>query len=83
MKDLILQTNDFVGLTFLIPSLLLTFYYNFLCWELYNYKKNKFDPKKAKSIFGYSILYLYHYICTIITLTSRIIGLISIEVHNG
>ena len=23
------------------------------------YKKNKFNPKKAKSIFGYSILYLF------------------------
>ena len=50
---------DFVGLTFLIPSLLLTFYYNFLCFELYKFKKNKFNPKKAKSIFGYSILYLF------------------------
>ena len=50
---------SFVGLTFLIPSLLLTFYYNFLCYELFNYKKNKFNPKKAKSIFGYSILYLF------------------------
>ena len=50
---------NFVGLTFLIPSLLLTFYYNFLCFELYNYKKNKFNPKKAKSIFGFSILYLF------------------------
>ena len=50
---------SFVGLVFLIPSLLLTFYYNFLCYELYNFKKNKFNPKKAKSIFGYSILYLF------------------------
>ena len=50
---------NFVGLTFLIPSLLLTFYYNFLCYELYSYKKNKFNSKKAKSIFGYSILYLF------------------------
>ena len=50
---------NFVGLTFLVPSLLLTFYYNFLCYELYNFKRNKFNPKKAKSIFGYSILYLF------------------------
>tara|TARA_B100000575_G_C23061600_1_gene611176 strand:- start:21 stop:932 length:912 start_codon:yes stop_codon:yes gene_type:complete len=50
---------SFVGLTFLIPSLILTIYYNFLCYELWNYKKNKFNPKKAKSIFGYSILYLF------------------------
>ena len=51
--------DNFVGLVFLIPSLILTFYYNFLCYELYNYKKNKFNAKKAKSIFGYSILYLF------------------------
>ena len=50
---------SFVGLVFLIPSMLLTLYYNFLCYELFNFKKNKFEPKKAKSIFGYSILYLF------------------------
>ena len=50
---------NFVGFTFLLPALILTIYYNYLCYELYNYKKNKFDPKKAKSIFGYSILYLF------------------------
>jgi len=50
---------NFVGLVFLIPSILLTFYYIFLCYELYNFKKNKFNHKKAKSIFGYSILYLF------------------------
>ena len=49
----------FVSLVFLIPSLVLTLYYNFLCFELYKYKKNKFNAKKAKSIFGYSILYLF------------------------
>ncbi|MDC1278236.1 heme o synthase [Pelagibacteraceae bacterium] len=50
---------DFVGLVFLVPALMLTLYYNFLCFELYIYKKNKFNPKKAKTIFGYSILYLF------------------------
>ncbi len=50
---------NFVGLVFLIPSLLLTIYYNFLCFDLYKFKKNKFSAKKAKSIFGYSILYLF------------------------
>ena len=50
---------NFVGLTFLIPSLILTIYYNLLCYELYSFKKNKFNSKKAKSIFGYSILYLF------------------------
>ena len=50
---------SFVGLVFLIPSLILTIYYNYLCFELYKLKKNKFDSKKAKTIFGYSILYLF------------------------
>ena len=50
---------NFVGLVFLIPSLLLTIYYNYLCFDLYKFKKNRFSAKKAKSIFGYSILYLF------------------------
>ena len=50
---------NFVGLVFLVPALMLTLYYNFLCIELYRFKKNKFDSKKAKVIFGYSILYLF------------------------
>ena len=49
----------FVSLVFLVPSLILTLYYNYLCFELYKFKKNKFDSKKAKTIFGYSILYLF------------------------
>ena len=49
----------FVSLVFLVPALILTFYYNFLCLELYKFKKNKFNSKKAKTIFGYSILYLF------------------------
>ena len=49
----------FVGFAFLIPSLILTTYYNMLCFKLYNFKKNKFDAKIARSIFGYSILYLF------------------------
>ena len=50
---------NFSGLTYLIPTLLLTFYYNFICFDLYNYDKNKFVLKKAKKIFGYSISYLF------------------------
>ena len=45
---------DFVGLVFLVPALMLTLYYNILCFELYKFKKNKFNPKKAKTIFGTS-----------------------------
>ncbi len=52
-------TLGFVDLVFLIPSLILTMYYNILCFKLYNFKKNKFDAKIARSIFGYSILYLF------------------------
>ncbi|MDA9616297.1 heme o synthase [Candidatus Pelagibacter sp.] len=50
---------DLVGLVFLVPALLLTLYHNILCFQLYNYKKNRFNSKKAKTIFGYSILYLF------------------------
>tara|TARA_B100001142_G_scaffold172685_1_gene172237 strand:- start:139 stop:975 length:837 start_codon:yes stop_codon:yes gene_type:complete len=50
---------NFSGLTYLIPALILTIYYNAICYDLYSYKKNKFDLKKAKKVFGYSILYLF------------------------
>ena len=49
----------FSGIFYLIPALMLTIYYNFICFDLYEYKKNKFDLKKAKKVFGYSILYLF------------------------
>jgi len=49
----------FSGLVYLIPSMFLTIYYNFLCYDLYRHKKNKFNLKKAKKVFGYSILYLF------------------------
>ena len=38
---------------------MLTLYYNFICYDLYRYKKNKFDLKKAKKVFAYSNLYLF------------------------
>ena len=50
---------NFSGLIYLTPALVLTIYYNFICFDLYQYKKNKFDLKKAKKVFGYSILYLF------------------------
>ncbi len=49
----------FAGLTFLIPSLALTLYYNYICFNLYSFKKNKFDTNIAKHIFSYSIIYLF------------------------
>ena len=50
---------NFSGLTYLLPVLILTIYYNFICFDLYRDKKNKFNIKKAKKVFGYSILYLF------------------------
>ena len=49
----------FSGKTFLVLSLVLTFYYNYICYQLYSYKKNKFEIKRAQQIFSYSILYLF------------------------
>ena len=49
----------FSGKTFLVLSLVLTFYYNYICYQLYCYKKNKFEIKRAQQIFSYSILYLF------------------------
>ena len=50
---------NFSGLIYLIPAMMLTIYYNFICYDLCKYKKNKFVLKKAKKVFGYSILYLF------------------------
>jgi len=50
---------NFSGLIYIAPVMMLTLYYNFICYDLYKHKKNKFDLKKAKKVFGYSILYLF------------------------
>ncbi len=50
---------SFAGEVFLISSLILTFYYNYVCYDLYRFKKNKFEINKAKKVFSYSILYLF------------------------
>jgi protoheme IX farnesyltransferase len=49
----------FSGFIYLVPALILTIYYNIICYDLYKYKKNRFNLKKAKKVFGYSILYLF------------------------
>ena len=49
----------FVGKIYLFSSLILTVYYIYLCYELSNFKKNKFEITKAKKVFSYSILYLF------------------------
>ena len=48
----------FSGKLYLFISLSLTLYYNYICYDLYKFKKNKFELKKAKKVFAYSILYL-------------------------
>jgi len=50
---------NFAGMIYLLPAVLLTLYYNNICYNLLDYKKNKFDTKKAKKVFSYSIFYLF------------------------
>ena len=50
---------SFSGFIYLVPALIFTIYYNVICYDLYKYKKNKFNLIKAKKVFGYSILYLF------------------------
>ena len=49
----------FVSELYLVLSLFLTTYYIYVCYELYSFKKNKFEVSKAKKVFSYSILYLF------------------------
>jgi protoheme IX farnesyltransferase len=49
----------FTGEFYLVISLLLTFYYNLVCYKLLNFKKNKFEIDTAKKVFAYSIFYLF------------------------
>ena len=49
----------FTGKIYLFTSLFLTLYYNYICYDLLNFKKNKFELNKAKKVFSYSILYLF------------------------
>ena len=59
---------NFAGLIYLIPTIILTIYYNYICYELLNFKKNKFDTKKSKKSFYIFNFLLIHYFCLI---TSR------------
>jgi len=49
----------FSGELYIFISLSLTLYYNYICYDLYKFKKNKFELKKAKKVFSYSIFYLF------------------------
>ena len=54
---------NFVGLVFLIPSLLLTIYYNYLCFDLYKFKKNKFSAKKANQYLAILFYMYFWFLC--------------------
>ena len=49
----------FTGKLFLAVSLILTVYYNYICFDLYKDEKHKFNILKAKKVFSYSIIYLF------------------------
>ena len=49
----------FAGLLYLVPVLILTLYYNYLCLELFKEKVTKNSNKIARKVFIYSIFYLF------------------------
>ena len=50
---------SFASLFYLITALLMTLYYNFLCFELFEEKVKKISNKIARKVFLYSIFYLF------------------------
>ena len=50
---------DFAGLFYLTMALIMTLYYNYLCFELFKSKITKISNKIARKIFIYSIFYLF------------------------
>ena len=49
----------FASLFYLAPALIMTLYYNHLCFELYKAKVTKASNKAARKVFIYSIFYLF------------------------
>ena len=49
----------FVGEVFLTIGLMLTIYYNLICYKLYKFNRDKFEISRAKHIFSFSIIYLF------------------------
>ena len=49
----------FLSEFYLITSVLITLYYNYLCYKLLNFQKNKFEIIKARKVFSFSIYYLF------------------------
>ena len=50
---------EFSSLFYLAPVLLMTLYYNYLCFELFKSKVAKTSNKVARKVFIYSIFYLF------------------------
>ena len=50
---------EFASLFYLAPALIMTLYYNYLCFELFKAKVTKSSNKIARKIFIYSIFYLF------------------------
>ena len=50
---------EFASLSYLVSTLAMTFYYNYLCLELFKAKVTKFSNKIARKVFIYSIFYLF------------------------
>ena len=50
---------EFASLLYLVSALAMTFYYNYLCLELFKTKVTKYSNKIARRVFIYSIFYLF------------------------
>ena len=50
---------NFAGLFYLTIALIMTLYYNYLCFELFKSKIIKTSNKIARKVFVYSIFYLF------------------------
>ena len=50
---------EFANLFYLAPTLLMTLYYNYLCFKLFKAKVTKTSNKIARKVFIYSIFYLF------------------------
>ena len=50
---------EFASILYLVPVLIMTLYYNYLCFELFKAKVTKTSNKVARKVFIYSIFYLF------------------------
>ena len=50
---------NFASLFYLAPALIMTLYYNYICFELFKAKITKTSNKVARKVFIYSIFYLF------------------------